>query len=140
MTNVAAMNLAFGIGATFNAVSLAVAAMVLCVLYFPVYRDWLTISNVPAASFGRNWNRAGLAIKTLLLVSALGGAVALWVNLIRPLAAMRGELYGRWTVESVEGNPPSGNGVLPLAPKQVITLNKMNVLAVRSGDDFRFGR
>jgi len=139
MANVAAMNVAFGIGATFNAVSLALAALLLCVLYFPVYREWLTASNTPVASFGRNWDRAGLVIKTLLLVGALGAAISLWASLIRPLTAMRGGMYGAWRIESVEGMPPGGNGVAPLAVGQVIMLNKMNVLAVRTGDEFRFG-
>ena len=40
----------------------------------------------------------------------------------------------------MNGTAPGNNGVMPLAPNQVIMLNRMNVLAVRAGDDFRFGR
>jgi hypothetical protein len=139
MANVTAMNLAFGIGATFNAATLAIAALLLCVLYFPVYREWLSIPEMPAVPLSRNWSRAALAMKSLLLLISLAGAIGIWANVIRPLTAMRGDLYGRWKVESLEGNPPGGNGVEPLAAGQVIMLNKMNVLAVRTGDDFRFG-
>lgn len=140
MVNVAAMNLAFGIGATFNAVTLAVAAVVLCILYYPVYRQWLSTAHTSHISFGRNWDRAALALKTLLIIGAVTSTGGIWLNLIRPLAAMRGDLYGSWRVESIEGTAPGQNGVAPLGPGQVIMLNKMNVLAVRSGDDFRFGR
>lgn len=140
MSNVAAMNVYFDISAKFNAVSLAVAALVLVVLFVPTYKHWIDTRETASARFafdGRT-RKIGLTLKTLALVLAtVMGVIGL--TMVRPLAST-GALYGKWIIEGVDGELESENGVAPLAPGSIVMFNRMNVLAVRTGESFHFGR
>lgn len=141
MSNVAAMNVYFDITAKFNAFSLAVAALVLTVLFAPTYRHWLDSSTEARRRFalGERARRVGLVLKTIVLVVPVVSSVILLNTVIRPLMST-GALYGKWQVESVDGAMPSSNGVAPLAARAIVMFDKMGVLAVRSGELFHLGR
>lgn len=141
MSNVAAMNVYFDISARFNAFSLALAALILVLLFMPTYRRWID-SRAEAQgrfAFGDRVRKVGLVLKTLALVVPTVGSLILLNVFLWPLMST-GSLYGKWLVEGVDGTVPSANGVAPLAPSAVVMFNKMGVLAVRSGELFHFGR
>jgi hypothetical protein len=141
MSNVAAMNYYFDISAKFNAFSLVFAALVLVVLFAPTYTRWIASRGDTSVrfAFGERVSKIGLGIKTFIILVAVILTFVLLTTSIWPLSPS-GNLYGKWVVEAVEGEAVGAHGVAPLATGSVVMFNKMNVLAIRSGELFHFGR
>jgi hypothetical protein len=140
MSNVAAMNIFFDISAKFNSIALAVAALILVVLFAPVYRSWIATFAAHAndASLSPRALKAGLILKSVLMLLAIAGSIGLTVWIRSSLRASNA-LFGRWLVVSVTGGPTASVGVARIEPGTVVTFNRLNVLAIRSGELFDFG-
>ncbi len=140
MSNVAAMNIFFDISAKFNSIALAVAALLLVILFLPTYKKWIDTfaQDMTDTALSRRALKAGMILKTVLLTLAVAGSMGLTMW-IRSSLASSNALFGRWEVAAIRGTLPSSNNVAPLVPGTVVMFNRLNVLAVRSGELFDFG-
>lgn len=94
--------------------------------------------DVSDTSLSRRTLKAGLVLKTVLLALAVAGSMGLTMW-IRSSLVSSNALFGKWEVLAVRGIAPLSNDVAPLKVGTVVMFNRLNVLAVRSGELFDFG-